>query len=41
MPIAICLMVFGAHMNILFLNKVKIILFTKWVILVSSNDVDY
>ena len=29
-PIAICLMIFEAHMNILFIIKAKILLHIKW-----------
>jgi hypothetical protein len=41
MPIAICLMVLGAHIKILFLNKVKIILLTKWSYMFPIMTFDY
>ena len=40
-PIAIFLIIFGAHVNILFIIKVKILSLKKLVIYVPANNIDH
>jgi hypothetical protein len=40
-PIAICLIKFRAHMNILFIGKVKILMLTNWSYRYPNHVDDY